>query len=206
MAHADEGCGSYPRIHDRIEEEFLRARKVFVWGVVDDELSEQVIRRLLYLESLDPETPVTLYLNSPGGAITSGFAIYDTIRGIHPPVYTVCHGLAASFGAVLLAAGEKGHRFAWPHARILIHQPLIPGQVIGAASDLEIQAKEMLQMRERLNEVLAFHSGQPLDKIRQDTDRDFYMSPHEALEYGLIDHILEYRKHGDPGSTIRSAP
>jgi ATP-dependent Clp protease protease subunit len=197
MVDTGDGCSSeYPRIHDRIEEEFLRARRVFLWGAVDDELSEEVIRRLLYLESLDAGAPITLYLNSPGGAITSGFAIYDTIRGISPPVHTVCLGLAASFGAVLLAAGEKGHRSAWPHARILIHQPLIPGQVIGAASDLEIQAKEMLRMREHLNEVLAFHSGQPLEKIRQDTDRDFYMSPEQALEYGLIDQVLDYGKRG----------
>lgn len=192
----EDAAIQYPRVHDRMEEEFLKARKVFVWGVIDDELSEAVIRRLLYLESLDPHAPVTLFINSPGGAITSGFAIYDTMRGISPPVYTVCHGLAASFGAVLLAAGDKGHRAAWPHARILIHQPLIPGQVIGPASDLEIQAKEMLKMRERLNEVLAYHSGQPLEKISQDTDRDFYMSAEEALQYGLIDQVLQYRKVG----------
>ncbi len=192
---APTGSGvGYFRIQDKIDEEFLRARKVFVWGVVDDDLAEDVIRRLLYLESLDAHTPITLYINSPGGAITSGFAIYDTIRGISSPVHTVCLGLAASFGAVLLAAGDKGHRFAWPHARILIHQPLIPGQVVGPASDLEIQAREMLLMRERLNEVLALHSGQPLDKIRQDTDRDFYMSPEEARDYGLIDEVLKHTK------------
>ncbi|MBN1423587.1 ATP-dependent Clp protease proteolytic subunit [Candidatus Fermentibacteria bacterium] len=197
MAHMNSDCSEgRPRVWDRIEEEFLRARRVFLWGVVEDEMSEDIIRRLLYLESLDKDSPITLYLNSPGGAITSGFAIYDTIRGISPPVHTVCLGLAASFGAVLLAAGEKGHRSAWPHARILIHQPLIPGQVIGAASDLEIQAKEMLRMRERLNEVLALHCSQPLEKIRHDTDRDFYMSPEEAMEYGLIDHVMNYEKRG----------
>ncbi|MCU0611051.1 MAG: ATP-dependent Clp protease proteolytic subunit [Candidatus Eisenbacteria bacterium] len=191
----DGGCDDgHTRVYDRIEEEFLRTRRVFLWGAVDDELSEEVIRRLLYLESLDATSPITLLLNSPGGAITSGFAIYDTMRGIAPPVHTVCLGLAASFGAVLLAAGEKGHRCAWPHARILIHQPLIPGQVIGAASDLEIQAKEMLRMRERLNEVLAHHSGQSLERIRQDTDRDFYMSAEEAQGYGLIDQVMNYGK------------
>jgi ATP-dependent Clp protease protease subunit len=179
------------RLHFLIEEQFLDSRKVFLWGVIDDKLSAGIIKKLLYLESKDSGVPITLYINSPGGAMTAGFAIYDTMVGVAAPIHTVCLGLAASFGAVLLAAGEKGHRHALPHARILIHQPLLPGQVIGSASDLEIQADEMLKMREWINMVLASHSDQPIERIRQDTDRDFYMGAEEAKEYGLIDTISE---------------
>lgn len=179
------------RMHFLIEEQFLNSRKVFLWGVIDDKLSAGIIKRLLYLESKDSGAPITLYINSPGGAMTAGFAIYDTMVGIAAPIHTTCLGLAASFGAVLLAAGEKGHRHALPHARILIHQPLLAGQVIGSASDLEIQADEMLKMREWINNVLASHCGQPIERIRQDTDRDFYMGAEEAKEYGLIDSVSE---------------
>jgi ATP-dependent Clp protease protease subunit len=177
------------RLHHLIEEQFLNSRKVFLWGIIDDKQSAGIVKRLLYLESKDSGVPITLYINSPGGAMTAGFAVYDTMVGIAAPVHTICLGLAASFGAVLLAAGEKGHRQALPHSRILIHQPLLPGQVIGSASDLEIQAHEMLKMREWINEVLASHCGQPIERIRQDTDRDFYMGAEEAKEYGLIDSV-----------------
>ena len=179
------------RLHYMIEEQFLNSRKVFLWGVIDDKLSAGIVKRLLYLESKDSGVPITMYINSPGGAMTAGFAIYDTMVGISAPIHTVCLGLAASFGAVLLAAGEKGHRHALKHARILIHQPLLPGQVIGSASDLEIQADEMLRMREWINKVLASHCSQPIEQIRQDTDRDFYMGAEEAKDYGLIDSIAE---------------
>jgi len=172
-----------------IEEEFLRERKLFLWGAIDDELSEAIVKKLLYLESRDGNAPITLYINSPGGGMTAGFAIYDTMMGINAPVHAVCLGLAASFGAVLLVAGKKKHRSAMPHSRLLIHQPLLPGQMIGSASDLEIQAEEMLKMRERINEVLAKHTGQSIEKIREDTDRDYYMSAEEAKKYGLIDKV-----------------
>ncbi len=180
------------RSSDRLEEEFLDARKVFLWGTIDDELSEKVVKKLLYMDNKSSKEPITLYINSPGGAMTSGFAVYDTMKGIAAPIHTICLGLAASFGAVLLAAGTNGKRYAWPHARILIHQPLIPGRLIGSASDLEIQAKEMIRMREWINQVLSELSSQPIEKIREDTDRDFYMSAKDAKEYGLIDHVLTH--------------
>jgi len=188
-AGKEKGDG-HPRPGDRIEESFLKHRRIFVWGAIDDPISEKTVKKLLYLDAESPKDPITMYINSPGGAMTSGFAIYDTMLGVSAPVHTVCLGLAASFGAVLLAAGVKGHRSAWPHARILIHQPLIPGQVIGSASDLEIQAQEMLRMREWINQILSDLSGRDLEKIRSDTDRDFYMGAEEAKEYGLIDTIL----------------
>ena len=166
----------------------LKDRIIFLGYPIDDFIANLIVAQLLFLESEDPEKEIALYINSPGGVITAGMAIYDTMQLITSPVSTIVVGQAASMGAVLLTAGEKGKRFALPHSRILIHQPL--GGVQGQASDIEIHAREILTMKESLNGILAHHSGQPLDKIKHDTERDYFMDAEAALKYGLIDHII----------------
>jgi ATP-dependent Clp protease protease subunit len=170
----------------------LKDRILFIGTPVDDIVSNLIIAQLLFLQMDDPEKDINLYINSPGGSVTAGLAIYDTMQFVKPAVATYCVGQASSMGALLLCAGTKGKRFALPHARILIHQPW--GGVQGQASDISIQAKEILRLRERLNEVLVMHTGQPLEKIEKDTDRDYFMSAEEAKEYGLIDEVI----HGKP--------
>ncbi|MGH8150729.1 MAG: ATP-dependent Clp endopeptidase proteolytic subunit ClpP [Steroidobacteraceae bacterium] len=169
----------------------LKDRLVFVVGPVDDYMANIVIAQMLFLESENPERDIHLYINSPGGVVTSGLAIYDTMQFIKPDVSTVCTGQAASMGAVLLAGGAKGKRFCLPHARIMIHQPL--GGFQGQAADMEIHAREMLEVRDRLNLILAKHTGQSVERIKHDTDRDNFMDWKEALDYGLIDKVLEKR-------------
>jgi ATP-dependent Clp protease protease subunit len=169
----------------------LKVRVVFVVGPIDDYMANLVVAQLLFLESENPDKDVHLYINSPGGIITSGLSILDTIRFIKPDVSTMCIGQAASMGAVLLAAGKKGKRYALPHSRVMIHQP--SGGAQGQATDIEIQAKEILYMRERLNKVMADCTGQPVDKIARDVERDLFMSADQAREYGIIDSILERR-------------
>ncbi|MGB0648352.1 MAG: ATP-dependent Clp endopeptidase proteolytic subunit ClpP [Bradymonadia bacterium] len=166
----------------------LKDRIIFLGTPVDDRVANIIIAELLYLESEDPEKEISLYINSPGGVVTSGMAIYDTMNHVKCPVSTICIGQAASMGAFLLAAGEKGHRFALPHARIMVHQPL--GGAQGQASDIEIQAKEILRIRDVLNRILSDNTGQPLEKIVHDTDRDHFMTAHEAMEYGLVDRVM----------------
>ena len=169
----------------------LRDRIIFLDGQINDHVASLVVAQLLFLESEDPEADIYLYINSPGGVVSSGFAIYDTMQFIHPDVVTICVGQAASMGAFLLASGAAGKRHALPHARIMIHQPL--GGMQGQASDIEIHAKEILRLREELNQILAKHTKQPIKRITQDTDRDFFMSGLEAKEYGLIDSVLDKR-------------
>ena len=169
----------------------LKDRLVFVVGPVDDYMANIVIAQMLFLESENPAADIHLYINSPGGVVTSGLAIYDTMQFIKPDVSTICTGQAASMGAVLLAGGTKGKRFCLPHARIMIHQPL--GGFQGQAADMEIHAREMLFVRDRLNKILAKHTGQTVDQIKQDTDRDNFMDWDEAIKYGLIDRVLEKR-------------
>jgi ATP-dependent Clp protease, protease subunit len=169
----------------------LKERLIFIVGPIDDFMANIVVAQLLFLESENPEKDVALYINSPGGVVTSGLAIYDTMQFIKPDVSTICVGQAASMGAVLLAGGAAGKRFALPHARVMIHQPL--GGFQGQAADMEIHAKEMLETRERLNKILAKHTGQSVERIKQDTDRDRFMDWHEAQRYGLIDKVLEKR-------------
>lgn len=164
---------------------------MFLGSAVGDEVAALVTAQLLFLESEDPDKDIHFYINSPGGSVTAGLAIYDTMQYIKPDVSTLCVGQAASMGALLLAAGATGKRFALPHARVMIHQPL--GGAEGQASDIEIQAREVLRIREQLNQILAQHTGQSLKKIAQDTDRDFFFSPEQALEYGLIDQVVENR-------------
>jgi ATP-dependent Clp protease protease subunit len=169
----------------------LKDRIVFLGSAIDEVVANTVIAQLLFLEAEDPDKDIFLYINSPGGSVAAGLAIYDTLQYIKPAVSTICMGLAASMGAVLLAAGEKGKRFALPNSRIMIHQPL--GGVQGQAADIAIHAKEILRMREVLNEILVKHTGQPMERIQRDTDRDFFMSAQEAREYGLIDEVMERR-------------
>ena len=166
----------------------LKDRIVFVTGPIDDNMANVVIAQLLFLESEDPDKDIHLYINSPGGSVSAGMAIYDTMQYIKPDVSTICVGSAASMGAVLLTAGAKGKRYALPHARVMIHQPL--GGVQGQASEIEIHAREILRMREELNGILASHSGQPIDVVARDTDRDNFMSAADAVKYGLIDEVL----------------
>ncbi len=170
----------------------LKERVVFVVGPIDDHMANLIVAQLLFLESENPEKDIHLYINSPGGVITSGLSILDTMRFIKPDVATMCIGQAASMGAVLLACGAKGKRFILPHARVMIHQP--HGGAQGQATDIEIQAREILYMRERLNQLLSEASGQPLEKISKDVERDFFMSAEAAKEYGLVDQILDRRQ------------
>jgi ATP-dependent Clp protease, protease subunit len=169
----------------------LRERIVFLGQQVDDSIASIIVAQLLFLEADDPEKDIFLYINSPGGSVTAGMAIYDTMQHIRPDVSTICVGLAASMGAFLLTGGAKGKRLSLPHTRIMIHQPL--GGAQGQATDIEIQAKEILYHKSRLNQLMAFHTGQPIDRITEDTDRDFFMAPDEAKNYGLIDEVVAQR-------------
>ncbi|HHX75135.1 MAG TPA: ATP-dependent Clp endopeptidase proteolytic subunit ClpP [Firmicutes bacterium] len=169
----------------------LKDRIIFIGSPIDDNVANLVIAQLLFLESEDPDKDINVYINSPGGSVYSGLAIYDTMQYIKPDVSTICVGLAASMGAVLLTAGTKGKRFALPNSRVMVHQPL--GGAQGQAVDIEIHAREILRIRERLNEILSFHTGQDVETIARDTDRDFFMSAAQAKEYGLIDGVLQKR-------------
>jgi ATP-dependent Clp protease protease subunit len=186
-----EQTGRGERAYD-IFSRLLKERIVFIGTPIDDTVASLTIAQLLFLESEDPDKDINLYINSPGGSVSSGLAIYDTMQYIRPDVATICIGMAASMGAVLLAGGAKAKRSALPNSRIMIHQPW--GGVQGTASDISIQAEEILKTKKRLNEILANHCGVPLDRIEQDTDRDRYMSSDEAKEYGLIDHVFFKRE------------
>jgi ATP-dependent Clp protease protease subunit len=172
----------------------LRDRIIFLGTAISDDIANLVIAQLLFLEAEDPDKEINFYINSPGGLVTAGMAIYDTMQYIKSPVATLCMGQAASMAALLLSAGSSGKRFALPHARILIHQPL--GGFQGQATDVDIQAREILRLRQELNEIMARHTGQPIDRINRDTERDFYMSGKQAQEYGLIDDVITHREAG----------
>jgi ATP-dependent Clp protease protease subunit len=174
-----------------IQKRFLAQRKIFLWGAVTDETAKDITEKLLYLEAAAPGKEIHFYMNTPGGSITAGMAVYDTIKLITSPVTVIVTGMAASMGSILLCAAPKGRRLIYPHARVLIHQPLITGRMIGPAVDINIQAREMEKLREELNGILAEASGQTLEKITRDTDRDFYLNAKEAIEYGLADKIVE---------------
>lgn len=182
-----EQSGRGERAFD-IYSRLLRERIVFLGTPVDDNVADSIVAQLLFLDAEDPEKDIQLYINSPGGSVTAGLAIYDTMQQVRPDVVTICFGLAASMGAFLLAGGAKGKRLSLPSSRIMIHQPL--GGAQGQAVDIEIQAKEILYLKRRLNELLAHHTGQPLEKIETDTERDFFMSAAEAKNYGLIDQVI----------------
>ena len=173
-----------------LEMSLFKDRKIFLWSEVNDESARAVVTRLLALDAESSQQEIVLYINSPGGSASDGMAVYDAMQSIGSPVSTVCMGMAASMGSVLLAAGTRGRRFAWPHARIMIHQPLIMGTITGSSTDLDIRAREIVRLREEINHLYARHTGQDVEKISQDTDRDFFMSAQEAREYGLIDDII----------------
>lgn len=174
----------------------LRDRIIFLGTPITDEVANLIIAQMLFLESEDPDKDIHFYINSPGGLVTAGLAIYDTMQYIKPDVSTLCMGQAASMAAVLLAAGVKGKRYALPHSRILLHQPM--GGFQGQATDVEIQAKEILRLREELNRILTIHTGKPLEQIAKDTERDFYMTGEQAREYGIVDHVIVSRKASQP--------
>jgi len=188
-----EQTGRGERAYD-IFSRLLKDRIVFLGTQVTDEIANLVIAQMLFLESEDPEKDIHFYINSPGGSVSAGLAIYDTMQYIRPPVSTLCLGQAASMGALLLGAGEKGKRFALPYSRIMIHQPL--GGAQGQATDIDIQAREILRIREQLNNIIARHTGQSLKRIEKDTDRDFFMTAKQAVEYGIVDEVIVARKKG----------
>ncbi|MBI2466714.1 MAG: ATP-dependent Clp endopeptidase proteolytic subunit ClpP [Candidatus Rokubacteria bacterium] len=177
----------------------LKERIIFLPSYIEDDMANLVIAQMLFLEAEDPDKDVYLYINSPGGSVTAGMAIYDTMQYVKPAVSTICMGQAASMGALLLCAGAKGKRFALPHSRILIHQPLAGVQ--GQATDIDIQAREILRLREELNRILVQHTGQSMEKIKQDTDRDFFMTAEQAKEYGIVDQVISAH-----APLLRSAP
>ncbi len=180
----------------------LKERVIFAVGEVEDHMANLIVAQLLFLESENPEKDIALYINSPGGSVSAGLAIYDTMQFIKPDISTICVGQAASMGAVLLAAGAKGKRFCLPHSRVMIHQPL--GGFHGQATDIEIHAREILDARERLNRILSAHTGQTMDRIKQDTDRDNFMTGEQAIAYGLVDEVL--RKRNSPAPAPAPAP
>ena len=196
-----EQSGMGERAFD-IYSRLLRERIVFLGTQVDDAVADSIVAQLLFLDAEDPEKDIQLYINSPGGSVTAGMAIYDTIQQIRPDVATICFGLAASMGAFLLTAGAKGKRMSLPSARIMIHQPL--GGAQGQAVDIEIQAKEILYHKSRLNELLAHHTGKPIERIEADTERDFFMSAEEAKNYGLIDSVISRQNIPHVGATVTS--
>lgn len=173
-----------------VQQKFLDNRKIFLWGEINDKSAKDITEKLVYLELEDSGKPIALYINTPGGSITAGMAIYDTMQLISSPISVIVTGLAASFGSIILCGARKGQRFLYPHARVLIHQPLIMGQIEASAVDIHIQAQEMEKSRAELNQILAHASGQSIEKITRDTDRDFYLNAKEAIEYGLADEII----------------
>ncbi|MDE0820144.1 MAG: ATP-dependent Clp protease proteolytic subunit [Opitutales bacterium] len=174
-----------------IQKKFLEERKIFLWGDVSDKSAKEITEKLFYLESIDPGKDITFYINTPGGSITSGMAIFDTMKMISSPVSVVVTGMAASMGSILLSAAPKGRRYLYPHSRVMIHQPLISGRMVAPAVDINIQAEEMEKLRHELNQILADASGKPLEQVERDTDRDFYLNAEEAIKYGLADEIVE---------------
>ncbi|PKL51718.1 MAG: ATP-dependent Clp endopeptidase, proteolytic subunit ClpP [Nitrospira bacterium HGW-Nitrospira-1] len=183
-----EQTGRYERAYD-IYSRLLKDRIIFLGAQIDDHVANTVIAQILFLQTDDPDKDIHIYINSPGGIVTSGLAIYDTMQYVKPNIATYCIGQAASMGALLLSAGTKGKRYSLPHARIMLHQPM--GGFQGQATDVEIHAREILKMKDTLNQIISKHTEQPLEKIRTDTDRDFFMSAHEAKEYGIVDEVIE---------------
>jgi ATP-dependent Clp protease protease subunit len=186
-----EQVGRSERAYD-IYSRLLKDRIIFLGGPIDDNMANTIVAQLIHLEGEDQDKDIYMYINSPGGIISSGLAIYDTMQYIKPCISTICIGQAASMGAVLLAAGAKGKRIALPYSRVMIHQPM--GGAQGQAADIEIQAKEILYLRDKLNDILSTHTGQPLERLREDSDRNFFMSALEAKEYGIIDEVLTHRR------------
>jgi len=183
-----EQTGRSERAYD-IYSRLLKDRIIFLGTAIDDQVANTVVAQILFLQTEDPDKDIHIYVNSPGGIVTAGLAIYDTMQYVKPNIATYCIGQAASMGALLLAAGTKGKRYSLPHARVMLHQPM--GGFQGQATDIEIHAREILKMKDTLNQIISRHTGQPLEKVRTDTDRDFFMSAHEAKEYGIVDEVIE---------------
>ncbi len=175
---------------EKMSESFLENRQIFLWGAVTDKTAQEIVEKLLFLENQEPGEPIYFFINSPGGVISSGMAMFDVMNMITSPVYTITMGMAASMGAVLLAAGEKGHRYVFPHSKVMIHQPLISGQIVAPALDIKIHAEEIKKTRAELNKILADATGHSMEKIEQDTDRDYYLAGEEAVKYGIADAVL----------------
>jgi ATP-dependent Clp protease protease subunit len=174
----------------KMEQKFMEQRRVFLWGAVTDESAKRVVDRLLYFETMDPGKPITFFINSPGGVVTSGMVVYDTIKLISSPVSTVCMGLAASMGSILLSVGEKGKRYIWPNGKVMIHQPSIGG-IYGQATDIEITANQILKTKEMGGRILSENCNQPYDKVMKDMERDYWMSADEAIAYGIVDALAD---------------
>lgn len=189
----DEKQDKKGNVYRLIDQKLLEKRHIFLWGPVDDDSAKDIVSKLLYLESDKPGKKITFFINSPGGMVTSGMAIYDTMRLITSPVSTVCMGLAASMGSILLSAGEKGERYIYPYGEVMIHQPSI-GRLIGAAADIEIHAKQIVKTRNLGAKILAQNCGQKVDKVLKDFDRDYWMDADESIKYGIVDKIFEFRK------------
>lgn len=187
----NQNNGQTTSVGSLMQKKFLDQRKVFLWGEVNDKSAKDLVEKFLYLEAIDPGKPITFYIDTPGGVVTSGMAIYDTIKLISSTVTVVVTGMAASMGSILLSAAEKGNRYLYPHAHVLIHQPLVNGQMVAPAVDIHIWAQEMERTREEMNHILSSASGQPLEKIIEDTDRNFTLNAAEAIEYGLADKIID---------------
>ena len=177
-------------LREKISNTFINKRQIFLWGAIHDKTSEVIVEKLLFLEMEDPGKPIYFFINSPGGVISAGMAVYDVMHMISSPVYTITMGMAASMGAILFSAGEKGHRFVFSHAKVMIHQPLISGQIIAPAIDIKIHADEIKKTRHELNRILSEKTGQSIEKIEKDTDRDYYLSSSEALKYGIADKVV----------------
>ncbi len=187
--HAEESVTKNPL--SAIQRKFLEERKIFLWGEVSDQSAKEITEKLMFLELEKPGEPIQFYINTPGGSITAGMAIYDTMQLITSPLSVIVTGMAASMGSILLCGAKKGNRYLYKNSRVMIHQPLIAGRMVGPAVDINIQALEMERIRDELNTILAESTGQSIDKIEADTDRDFYMTAKQALEYGIADHIVE---------------
>ncbi len=191
IMHDEEESKKDTNINDKIQQNFLDRRQIFLWDAVTDKSSAILVEKLLFLEYQNSKKPIYFFINSPGGVISSGMAIFDTIQMISSPVYTITMGMAASMGAILFCAGEKGHRYIMEHAKVMIHQPLISGQIVAPAIDIKIRAEEIKKTRDELNQILASRSGKKLKQIHQDTDRDYYMNASEAVQYGIADAVLK---------------
>lgn len=178
-------------MREKVQDQFLEKRQIFFWGAVQDKSAEEVVEKLLFLENEDPGKPIYFFINSPGGVISSGMAVYDVMQMISSPVYTVNMGMAASMGALLFSAGEKGHRYMFEHARVMIHQPLISGQIVAPAIDIKIHAEEIKKTRHEINRILAEKCGQKVEKVEIDTDRDYWLNAPEAVDYGIADKVIE---------------
>jgi len=178
------------RFRDKIQEQFIKTRQIYLWGAVQDKSSEDLIEKFMFLENEDPGKPIYFFINSPGGVISSGMAVFDLMNMISSPVYTVDMGMAASMGALLFAAGEKGHRYMFSHAKVMIHQPLISGQIVAPAIDIKIHAEEIKKTRTEINKILADRTGKSIEQLAIDTDRDYWLNAEEAIEYGIADKIL----------------